>query len=60
MLMLGQLEPSGMNSGSCRLPSNQGQPLLPGGEGGSSARVGGEIMISWNKDPLPILGEISN
>lgn len=46
MLMRGQGEPSGMVSGSWGDSSVQGQPVFPGGGGGSSASVGERIVFS--------------
>jgi len=50
MLTRGQGEPSGIVSGSCGLSSVHGQPVLPGGGGGSSLRVGQRMgtSIFWN------------
>ena len=43
MLMRGQAPPSGMVAGSEMLASVHGHPVLPGGGGGSSFRLGQRI-----------------
>jgi hypothetical protein len=45
MLTLGQGEPSGIVADSCGDSSVQGQPVLPAGDGGSSANVGQRIGL---------------
>src|SRR5713226_3769098 len=45
ILIRGQGRPSGIVSGNCGLSSVHGQPVLPGGGGESSIRVGQRIRL---------------
>ena len=47
MLILGHGSPPGIVSGNCWLTSVHGQPVLPGGGGGSSFKVGQLIMMPF-------------
>ena len=50
MLIRGQGEPSGIVFGSESLASVQGQPVLPGGGGGSSVMLGQRIVAPISLD----------
>ncbi len=58
MLTRGQSEPSGMGAGTWGLSSVHGQPVLPGGGGGSSLRIGQRMIYIQSPPGCLIPGEM--